>query len=99
MDLERKVYFSCLQLEVGAIFIHIGKRILVIFDSEMNNFVLDLVMAQEIQALVEAGHEVDLVSRGMLNLPGCGAIYIVTAGPGCSPGSTTASRGFEVKVP
>jgi glutamate 5-kinase len=84
--LERKVYFSCLQLEVGAIFIHIGKRILVIFDGEMNNFVLDLVMAQEIQALLEAGHEVDLVSRGTLNLPGCVTIHIVIAGPGGYPG-------------
>lgn len=46
------------------------KRILFVHDWKMKQFGLDLVARQLIQALIEAGHEVDLLSRGSLELPG-----------------------------
>ena len=44
-------------------------RILVIHDGKMNDYGLDLVTAQQVQALVEAGYRVDLLARGPLDLP------------------------------
>lgn len=46
------------------------RRILFVHDWKMKNFGLDLVARQQIQALIEAGHEVDLLSRGAIELPG-----------------------------
>ncbi len=46
------------------------KRILFVHDWKMKHFGLDLVARQQIQALIEAGHEVDLLSRGSIELPG-----------------------------
>jgi glycosyltransferase involved in cell wall biosynthesis len=45
------------------------KRILFVHDWKMKNFGLDLVARQQIRALTEAGHEVDLLSRGSIELP------------------------------
>lgn len=47
-----------------------SKRILFVHDWKMKNFGLDLVARQQVQALTEAGHEVDLLSRGSIDLPG-----------------------------
>jgi len=46
------------------------KRILFVHDWKMKHVGLDLVARQQLQALIEAGHEVDLLSRGSIELPG-----------------------------
>ena len=46
------------------------RRILFVHDWKMRHFGLDLVARQQIQALVEAGYEIDLLSRGSIALAG-----------------------------
>lgn len=45
-----------------------SKRILFGHDCKMEGFGLDLVARQQLRALIEAGHEVDLLSRGAMEL-------------------------------
>ena len=48
------------------------QAIVMVYAELTSNRTNQIIRAQQVQALIEAGHEVDLLSRGSLELPGVG---------------------------